>query len=98
MLSDKQVKDSGIRFWQLNDCEVYAGFEFNETVEFAMELTGTSREELLDYPHEIRQIDKYMVIEYDTKYQPQYTYRNYLEKILDEGDMNFPQMWTTTEY
>lgn len=91
--------DKGIEIWQLNDAEVWVGWGFEEIVNGAVKQTGVSREEYLDSPTKITRDrwDKIMVADYDSDFQPRYTYSNMIMKdILDNVEM--PYCISTTEY
>lgn len=98
MLTDKEIRDAGINLWQLNDIETWAGFSLEETILHAVKETGVPREELVESPRKIplEKWDSLLVIE-EGPYMPRYTYRNSLEKSLNEG-VELPFLFASTEY
>ena len=100
-LSDKLEKKGGFEIWQINEIEAWAGHDFEEIVQAAMEQTGLPRDEVLMdgsyYKIPSSKWDGLTIAEVDEKYQPRYTYSNYLLKLCDEGQ-DFPCIFSSTEY
>lgn len=96
MLTDKQIEELGIKFFQLNDYEVWVGKDIESIVKAVKDDYDS---DLYDDPKELPMsiIDSDTIIDIEEKYQPRYTYRNFLEKLIDEG-VTFPYLFSSTEY
>lgn len=90
-----------MKVFQLNDCDWYAAETLEEAIDCAVELTGVSREEIVEpsySPYELteEQMNNHTMIDEDTK-EPVGSFTEVLAQRIKEGQM-FPQLFASTEF
>ena len=97
----KDLENAGFEIWQLNEIETWVGFDKEEIIQAAMKQTGLPRDEATDESclHKIpsSEWDKITIIDPDARYQPRYTYTNYLLMMCNDGQ-DFPCCFASTEF
>ena len=96
MKNYEKCKKSGLRVWQMNEAEFWIGFELGEIKDKMLSLDKTCEITVFgEIP--LERWNSKFVIESDERYQPRYTWIDYIAKMIDEY-VDFPCMLATTEY
>jgi hypothetical protein len=88
-----------IRVYQINDYEWYAGHSMEECIAYVLELTGESRDEMLQYsmvePHELTELEMDSLIFRAEEGVMRLTFRQMLRRMIREGEQ-FPCLFAST--
>jgi hypothetical protein len=90
-------EDRRLRIYALNECEWWAGFDMESTIQAHLKNCGLSREEAVDEPYELteEQMDTTQFRDDETR-EPR-TFRQQLDVMVERGE-SFPAFFATTEY
>tara|TARA_R110000803_G_C11989469_1_gene321839 strand:+ start:3861 stop:4166 length:306 start_codon:yes stop_codon:yes gene_type:complete len=101
MLTDKEIEETGLEIWQLNETETWIGHGLEDIKKGALKQTGISPDELFD---DVKRVpvsswSKIFITEQDEEYSPMYSYRNYFQKLLEkEPNLEYPFCLASTEF
>jgi len=86
-----------VKVFKLNDYEWYAGYDLESCIELAMQMTGMSREEVIDDPFEETQERLDTLIFYDEENDEKRSFSEEL-RIIIESEEQLPTFFAGTEY